>query len=123
MEHREITEQIIGCAYKVYNTLGAGFLESVYHKALLIECQRVGLRFNSECPIDVLYEGESVGQFFADIIVEEKVVVELKAIRAIVTAHEIQLVNYLAATGMPVGLVINFGEERIEIKRKVRRLS
>lgn len=123
MEHQGITEQIIGCAYKVYNTLGAGFLESVYHKALLIEFQKAGLRTDSECPLNVFYEDENVGQFFADIIVEEKVVLELKAIRAIVTAHEIQLVNYLAATGIQVGLLINFGEERIEIKRKVRRLS
>ncbi|MBW2631352.1 MAG: GxxExxY protein [Deltaproteobacteria bacterium] len=122
MEYKELTEQIIGCAYRVYNRMGYGFLESVYEKCLLIELRKSGLSAVSQEPITVLYENEVVGNFVADIIVENTIILELKSIRQIIQAHEVQLVNYLVATGKPVGLIINFGEQKVEIKRKVKNL-
>jgi GxxExxY protein len=123
MEHKELTEKIIGCAYRVYNKMGSGFLESVYEKCLLIELRKAGLQAQAQQPITVHYDNEVVGEFTADIIVEDTVIVELKAIRQLARAHEVQLVNYLAATGKPVGLLINFGETKVEIKRKVKDLD
>lgn len=123
MELSDLTEKIIGCAFRVYNTMGSGFLESVYHKSLNIELQKSGLAPEVQKPIKVYYDQQLVGEFIADIIVNESVVVELKAIQKLNKVHEVQLVNYLRATGVPVGLLINFGEEKIEIKRKVRELK
>ncbi len=123
MRHKELTEKIIGCAYRVYNRMGYGFLESVYGKCLLLELRKAGLRAESQQPIQVSYDGEVVGEFAADIVVEDTVIVELKSVRRLVNAHEIQLVNYLVATGKPVGLVLNFGERKVEVKRKVKDLS
>ena len=123
MELSDLTEKIIGCAFKVYNTLGSGFLESVYHKSLHIELEKSGLASEVQKPIKVYYDDQPVGDFFADIIVNELVVVELKAIQKLNKTHEVQLVNYLRATGFLVGLLINFGEEKIEIKRKVKELK
>ncbi len=123
MEYKEVTETIIGCAYRVYNKMGFGFLESVYEKCLLIELHKSGLDTESQKSITVYYEGEIVGEFVADIIVNDAVIVELKSVRRIIKAHEVQLVNYLVATGKPVGLILNFGERKVEIKRKVKELS
>ncbi|MCL0078262.1 GxxExxY protein [Dehalococcoidia bacterium] len=123
MEYEEVTERIIGCAYRVYNKMGFGFLESVYEKCLLIEMQKTGLKTESQKPITVFYENEIVGEFVADIIVNNAIIVELKSVKQIVKAHEVQLVNYLVATGKPVGLIINFGERKVEIKRKLRELK
>jgi len=123
MEHQDVTEKIIGCAYRVYNEMGFGFLESVYEKCLLIELQKAGLNAESQEPITVTYHGQVVGDFVADIIVDDNVIVELKSVRRIISAHEVQLVNYLVATGKPVGLLINFGECRVEVKRKLRELK
>ena len=103
--------------------MGFGFLESVYEKCLLIELRKAGIRAESQKPITVTYENEIVGEFVADIIVEDIIILELKSLRQIVKAHEIQLVNYLVATGKPVGLILNFGEKRVEIKRKIRELK
>ena len=122
MELGEITEKIIGCAYRVYNKMGFGFLESVYEKCLMIELLKAGLRAESQKPIRVVYENEIVGEFVADIIVNDTIILELKSVRQIASAHEIQLVNYLVATGKPVGLIINFAEQSVQIKRKVREL-
>jgi len=122
MEHEGLTEAIIGCAYRVYNRLGFGFLESVYGKALLIELERAGLSAAAEQSVDVFYDGLLVGHFVADILVENCVILELKSVRALTTAHEVQLVNYLTATGKPVGLLMNFGERSVEVRRKLRRL-
>ena len=122
MEHKELTEKIIGCAYHVYNKMGFGFLESVYEKCLLIELRKQNLKAESQKPITVYYEGEIVGEFVADIIVNDTIIVELKSVREVIKAHEVQLVNYLVATGKPVGLIVNFGETKVEIKRKVRIL-
>jgi GxxExxY protein len=122
MLHADLTQRIIGCAYEVFNALGAGFLESVYERSLLIELQHAGLIARPQVPLDVFYRDEIVGQFFADIIVEQTVIVELKAIDALAKCHEVQLVNYLRATGMQVGLLINFGPKQVEVRRKVCQL-
>ncbi len=122
MEHDEITKQIIGRAYAVYNKMGFGFLESVYEKCMVLELQKAGLKVQAQVPIQVRYEGEVVGEYFADLFVEDCVIVELKSARHIVRDHEIQLVNYLTATGIDVGLLINFAEKKVEVKRKVRLL-
>ena len=123
MKYKELTEKIIGCAYRVYNQMGYGFLESVYEKCLLIELKKAGLSVDSQNPITVFYDNEVVGEFVADLIVEDTIILELKSVRRIIRAHEVQLVNYLVATGKPIGLVINFGERKVEIKRKVRELN
>ncbi len=123
MEYKELTEKIIGCAYHTYNKMGFGFLESVYEKCLLIEMRKQGLKAESQKPITVYYENEIVGEFVADIVVEDTIILELKSVRQIVKAHEVQLVNYLVATGKSVGLIINFGEKKVEIKRKVKILK
>lgn len=123
MEHKELTEKIIGCAYRVYNKMGYGFLESVYEKCLMIELKKAGFQAESQKSITVEYEGESVGEFIADIVVEGSVILELKSVRRIIRAHEIQLVNYLVATRIEVGLILNFAEEKVEVKRKVRSLK
>ena len=122
MQYQELTEIIITCAFHVYNEMGYGFLESVYEKCMLIELKKHALKVESQKPIIVKYENEVVGEFKADIIVEDTVILELKSVRQIVQAHEVQLVNYLVATGKPVGLVINFGEQKVQVKRKVKEL-
>ena len=123
MQNEQLTRKIIAAAYNVYNKMGFGFLESVYEKCLLIELGKVGLRSESQKPIVVKYENEVVGEFKADIIVEDTVIVELKSVKQIIQAHEVQLVNYLVATGKPVGLILNFGEQKVEVKRKVKDLE
>ena len=123
MEYQEVTETIIGCAYRVYNKMGFGFVESVYEKCLLIELRKAGLNTESQKPITVYYESEIVGEFVADIIVNDAIILELKSVMRIIKAHEVQLVNYLVATGKPVGLILNFGEKKVEIKRKVKDLN
>lgn len=123
MEHKEITERIIGCAYQVYNKMGFGFLESVYEKCLMIELKKAGLIADSQVPIQVEYYGEIVGEFIADILVEGDVILELKSVRRIVRAHEIQLVNYLTATQKEIGLILNFSETKVDVRRKVRDLK
>ena len=123
MEYEKVTETIIGCAYRVYNKMGFGFLESVYEKCLLIEMRKAGLDMETQKPITVYYDGEVVGEFVADMMVNDAVIIELKSVRRIIKAHEIQLVNHLVATGKPVGLILNFGERKVEIKRKVKDLN
>ncbi|MEJ2048528.1 MAG: GxxExxY protein [Calditrichota bacterium] len=123
MEESELTKKIIGCAYNVYNQLGFGFLESVYEKSLLIELKKEGLKIKAQEPIKVYYEDMVVGDFVADIIVNNKVLVELKSVIKLNKAHEVQLVNYLTATKIDIGLLINFGEEKVEVKRKVREFK
>ena len=122
MVYKDMTETIIGCAYRVYNKMGFGFLESVYEKCLLIELCNAGLNAEPQKPITVYYNGEVVGNFIADIIVDDKIILELKSVRKIIKVHEVQLVNYLIATGKPVGLLVNFGEFKVEIKRKLKEL-
>lgn len=122
MNINELTEKVIGCAYAVHNALGAGFLEKVYENALRLELAATGLRVEQQCPIPVQYRGEVVGDFFADLMVEDRLIVELKAVQNIAKEHEVQLVNYLAATRMDDGLLINFGSS-VTVKRKFREYN
>ncbi|MFH0712051.1 MAG: GxxExxY protein [archaeon] len=118
MKHEYITEKIIKVFYEVYNVLGYGFLEKVYENALKIEFDKIGLRYVNQYSIKVFYKGKIVGDYVADFIVENKVVVEVKAIKKFSKVEESQLLNYLTATDKEVGLLLNFGEEA-EFKRKV----
>ncbi len=120
MEEAELTEKIIGCAMKVHSVLGPGFLESAYAKALAHELRKTGVSVECEKLITVKYDGVVVGEFSADKLVADKVMVEEKAVQALVPAHGVQLVNYLTATGVEVGLLLNFGAQRLEFKRKTR---
>jgi len=122
MKYGELTEKIIGCAFRIYNKMGFGFLESVYEKCLLIEFRKYGIDVESQKAITVYYDGEIVGDFVADMVVEDNIILELKSVKRIIKAHEIQLVNYLTATGKDVGLLLNFGERKVEVKRKLREL-
>lgn len=117
MEHEELTGQIIQIYFKVYNELGYGFIESVYHKAMILELAKAGLTVETERPIAVHYDGQVVGAFSADLVVEGKVMLELKAKESLHPAHEAQLTNYLRATDIEVGLLLNFGKKP-EFKRK-----
>jgi len=118
MLHKELTGKIIRGFFKVYNTLGCGFLEKVYENALAFELGDMGLRVKQQSEIKVFYEGHSVGDYFADIIVEDTVILELKACRRLNEDHSAQLINYLAATEKEVGLLLNFGRTA-EFKRLV----
>ena len=120
MDVEVLIKIIIQCAYNVRLQLTSGFLESVYKKALVIELKKKGIRVEEEFPINVYYDGIVVGEYRADLIVENVVIVELKAVQCLLPIHEAQLVNYLTATNINDGLLINFGGERIEIKRKYR---
>jgi GxxExxY protein len=120
MERADLTRSVIGCAMKVHRALGPGFLESVYQNALAYELQKAGLAAKLECPLEVRYESVVVGHFVADMLIEGKVVVENKAVQVLAPAHEVQLVNYLNATGIEVGLRLNFGGPSLEFKRKYR---
>jgi len=117
-KYADVTEQIIKAFYAVYNVLGYGFLEKVYENALAIELRRMGLKVVQQVSIQVYYAGELVGEYFADLLVEDKVIVEIKALRALLEEHEAQLLNYLKATPYEVGLLLNFGP-KAQIKRKV----
>src|SRR3990172_2588151 len=116
-EVNEIAEKIIGCAYTVSNTLGIGFVEKVYENALVFCTRKTGLLVEQQYPIKVTFEGVIVGEFFADLLVEKRVLVELKAVSMLNQEHTAQALNYLRATGMEVCLLINFGIPKIEIKR------
>ncbi|MBC7227874.1 MAG: GxxExxY protein [Thermoflexales bacterium] len=118
-EVNRITETIIGCAYRVHQTLGHGFLEKVYENALRIELEEAGLNVQQQVPIQVWYRGRPVGEYFADLLVEGQVIVEIKAVRELTKEHEVQLVHYLTATGIEDGLLINFGPS-VDVKRKFR---
>ena len=120
MNIEEVIKTIIQCAYNVRIHLSAGFLESVYQKALLIELQEKGIHADTETPINVYYKNQIVGEFRADIMVEGEIIIELKSVQHLLPIHEAQWVNYLTATHKDHGLLINFGGERIEIKRKFR---
>jgi GxxExxY protein len=120
MDEEALTKKIIGCAMKVHTALGSGFLESVYQNALAHELRKCGMSVECEKAIEVRYDGIMAGAFSADMLVEGKVMIENKATQSIAPAHEMQLVNYLTATGIEIGLLLNFGGERLEFKRKTR---
>jgi len=112
-----ITERIIGCSYTVSNTLGCGFLEKVYENALAHELKKVGFEVLQQHPVKVFYDGITVGEYVADLFVEGCVIFELKALKELEDSHISQCLNYLKATGIKIGLLINFGKPRVEIKR------
>jgi GxxExxY protein len=118
----EITEGVLGCAYRVANELGVGYLEKVYENALFVDVTQSGLRAEQQRPIIVRYHGAVVGEYVADLLVEGLVIVEVKHIRALDDVHTAQCINYLKATGLKVCLLINFGKSKIEIKRFVHHL-
>ena len=118
MKHKELTEQIIKIFYKVYNTLGYGFLEKIYENAMMIEFRKTAIATVSQSSIKVLYDDEIIGEYFADILVDNKVIIEIKSAKNLTVDHEAQLLNYLKATNMEVGLLLNFGPEP-EVKRRV----
>jgi GxxExxY protein len=112
--------QVIGLAMKVHSIRGPGFLESIYQNALALELPRAGMRIEAEKAISVFYQGELMGAFLADLFVNDVLIVETKAIQALAKVHEVQLVNYLVATGIDEGLLLNFGTERLEVRKKFR---
>jgi GxxExxY protein len=116
--HSELTDKILRCVHEVHRKLGFGFLEKVYENALMIILEKAGLRTLQQVPVNVIFEGKVIGEYIADILVEDTVVLELKAISELSSIHEVQLVNYLKASGLRVGLLINFGP-KLTIKRKV----
>ena len=116
----QLTEKVIGAAFRVHNELGFGFLESVYEKALAIEFAKAAISFQRQSPIEVFYCDQLVGEFVCDIVVDRRLIVELKSVTQLAIAHEVQLVNYLTATKMDVGLLVNFGPSKVDVKRKYR---
>jgi GxxExxY protein len=115
-----LSQKVIGEAMHVHRVLGSGFVESIYHNALVIRLQKIGLKIESRKALPVYFEGDVVGNFETNLIVEGKLLLELKAVATIVPAHEVQLVNYLTATQIDVGLLLNFGAKSLEIKRRTR---
>ncbi len=117
-KNKNLTEKIIKIFYKAYNNLGYGFLEKVYENAMMIEFKRIGIPVVSQFAIKVVYESEVIGEYFADILVDNKVIVEIKAAKSLAVENEAQLLNYLKATDIEVGLLLNFGPKP-DFKRKV----
>ena len=115
--YEDLTGRILEACFEVINELGSGFLESVYEKALNIALTQKGLLVKAHFPISVSFRGHAVGQFFADLLVEEKVIVELKAVTALAGEHQAQIINYLKASGIEVGLLVNFGRPKLEYRR------
>jgi GxxExxY protein len=122
MKLQEITEKILSACFEVSNELGHGFLESVYERSLLIALRDKGLNAKSQIPLQVQFRQQTVGEFFADIVVEEKILLELKAVKSIASEHIAQVLNYLKATGMEVGMLVNFGSPKLEYRRFENRL-
>ena len=122
MDIDNITYKIRGAIFEVNRVLGSGFLEKVYENALLLELRENGLKANGQVPLKVLYKGKLAGEYFADIIVEDEVIIELKTVDQLSKMHEAQLLNYLKATGLKVGLLVNFYGEKADIKRLVLNL-
>lgn len=115
--HEELTSQIISACFEVINELGSGFLESVYQNSLMIALQQKNLKVVSQFPLSVSFRGQIVGNYYADLFVEDKVIVELKAVSALTPEHLAQVINYLKATGIEVGLLVNFGKQKLEYRR------
>jgi GxxExxY protein len=116
----DLAGNVIGVAMKVHSALGPGFLESIYHNAMAHELKKAQIQFDSQKAISVFYDGICVGEFVADFLIEDSLIVELKAVQSLATAHEVQTVNYLVATKKDIGLLLNFGAERLEFKKKFR---
>ena len=123
MLYEDLTARALEACFEVMKELGAGVLESVYEKALLIALQQKGLSAKAQFPLAVKFRGQVVGEFYADVLLEDKVIIELKAVRALTPDHHAQLINYLNATGIDVGLLINFGNPKLEFRRFRRGTS
>lgn len=121
MEHQELTKKILQSAFEVSNNLGVGFLESVYERALCIFLNDQGVLFEQQKTIEVSYKNTIVGTFFADLIVENKIILELKATKQIIPEHEAQLLSYLKATKLPIGMILNFGQPKLQYRRYKNR--
>ena len=117
MEHSFITESVLECSFEISNELGIGFLECVYENALSIALKQRGLKVTQQAPLSVCFRGENVGRFQIDLLVENQVIVELKSSKALVPEHQMQVLNYLRASGLPVAILINFGTPRLEYRR------
>ena len=117
LPYQDTTHKIIGCCFEVINELGTGFLESVYEKALFIALQEKGLNAEEQVPLNVFFREYNVGHFIADIVVDKAVLLEIKAVKNLLPEHQAQVINYLNATGLEVGLLINFGSAKLEYKR------
>ena len=115
----ELSRRVIGCAFEVSNTLGAGFFENVYEKALCVELEKSGLNFQCQKSVLVKYKDILVGEYITDIVVEDSLLLELKAVKSLCSEHEAQLMNYLKATGLSFGLLLNFGKPKLGIKRMI----
>lgn len=118
--HKELVYQIVGCAMRVHRELGYGFLEKVYENALMVALRKEGIEARQQSPVPVYFEGEMVGEYFADVLVEDKIIIELKTVEKMGNAHQAQLLNYLKATGIQLGLLMNFGPRKLEYERFVR---
>ena len=114
---QDLTEKVLAACFEVANELGSGFVESVYEKALLIALHQRGIEAECQVPLKVMFRNEVVGDFYADILVGNKLIIELKAVRNLVSEHQAQLINYLKATGIEIGLLINFGNSKLEYRR------
>ena len=123
LQHEELTRRILEACFEVINELGSGFLESVYQNALMIALQQKGMNVEAQMAMPVTFRDENVGQFYADLFVENKVIVELKAADALVPEHVAQVINYLKATNTDVGLLVNFGHQKLEVRRCFRPKS
>jgi GxxExxY protein len=117
LPYLELTRQILGCCFDVINELGVGFLESVYKNSLSFALEQKGLKSSTEVPYDVYFRQKKVGHYIADLIIEKAVVLEVKSCKNLLPEHEAQLINYLKASGLPVGLLVNFGKKSLEYKR------
>ena len=122
MLYKDLTEKIIRAAMNIHSALGFGFLEKVYENALMLEFELLGLKAIQQHPIKVSYKRRIIGYYIADIVVEDKVIIELKSVENLNKVHEVQLVNYLKAVNIEVGILLNFGKEKLEFKRKVLNL-
>ena len=118
LKYQELSDKIIAVFFKVYNTLGYGFLEKIYENAMMIEFRKESIKAVAQVPIKVKYDNEIIGEYFADVLVDNKIIIEVKATSALIKEHEAQLLNYLKATDIEVGLLVNFGP-KLEFKRKI----
>ena len=117
--YKDLSYKIVGLAMQVYNTLGYGFLEKVYENALMVLLRKKGLKAEQQVPLTVYFEGEIVGDYYADIVVEDKIILELKSVEKIIDIHRAQALNYLKATGYRLAILLNFGKEKLEYERIV----
>lgn len=115
--YKELSYKIVGLSIEVHNKLGYGFLEKVYENALMVLFRRNVIKAKQQAPITIYFDGEPVGEYFADILVEDKIILELKAIEKIIDIHKAQALNYLKATGLRLAIILNFGKKKLEYKR------